>query len=107
LIGRHIETLENQNEDREIVRRVINLRDQRIASLQEKISKSNKDSDHYAWPDPKDRKKIVDEYRAGKVSGEIKNKELWAQSNYHIGAKTLKAYEDEFPIGNVTIPNNS
>jgi hypothetical protein len=38
LISQHIETLENQNEDRDTVRKVINLRDERIASLQEKIN---------------------------------------------------------------------
>lgn len=54
-------------------------------------------SDHYAYPNPKDREKIVIEYRKEHNAGRVKNKELWAMIRYHISARTLFEYEREFP----------
>lgn len=56
-----------------------------------------KGSDHYAWSNPEDRRKIVKEYREAKRAGNVVNKETWAGLHANITGKTLKNYEKEFP----------
>ena len=50
----------------------------------------------FSYPRAK-RRQIVQEYRAARMNGEVENKEIWAQSRYHICRKTLWRYECEFP----------
>jgi hypothetical protein len=54
------------------------------------------ESDHYAYPRQR-RREIVRRYRTARNSGEVKNKEAWAQANYGISVRTLRRYELEYP----------
>jgi hypothetical protein len=54
------------------------------------------ESDRYAYS-PRQRREIVQHYRAVRASGLIENKDRWAHSNYNITGRTLLNYEREFP----------
>jgi hypothetical protein len=68
----------------------------KLAPSQGNRAVKRRDSAHYAHS-PEERKKIVKEYRQARAEGRVSTKEAWAQTNYHITARTLLSYEKEFP----------
>jgi len=61
----------------------------------EKPTRKTKDSGHYNYS-PQGRKEIVEEYRAARATGNVTNKNAWAQL-HGVSGKTLLKYEREFP----------
>jgi hypothetical protein len=54
------------------------------------------ETDRYAYPRQK-RREIISHYRMARKSGQVRNKEAWAQAHYCISGRTLFNYEREFP----------
>lgn len=55
------------------------------------------DSGHFAYSKNKQRE-IVEHFRRDKAAGLISDKDIWAKRKYQISGRTLKRYEDKFPL---------
>ena len=56
---------------------------------------TGRDNDHFAFSLDK-RREIVQQYRAARESGQVINKDSWADKNYGISGRTLLRYEREY-----------
>ena len=63
----------------------------------QEVSPKKRDSGHYAYPRDK-RLMIVMHFRRDREMGKVYGKNTWARNNYNISGRTLKNYEDEFPV---------
>ena len=68
-----------------------------VANADRSLEKGDlgRDSEHFAFP-PDKRRAIVEHYRAARQSGQVTNKESWADQNYGISSRTLLRYEREY-----------